>query len=61
MPPRGCAQLFGFAIAASWSAAAEAIIGIATDKPATRPNANLILLICILISKVELLVDKTKG
>jgi hypothetical protein len=47
--------LFASFIAASWSAAADATIGIATDIPATKPSANLILLICILISKVLLL------
>ena len=36
--------------ATSWSAAAEATIGIANDAPTTKPRASLILLICILES-----------
>jgi hypothetical protein len=43
--------LFAFAIAASWSAAADAIIGIAAERPATKPSANLIALNFIFISK----------
>jgi hypothetical protein len=47
--------LFASFIAASWSAAADATIGIANAAPATKPKASLILLICISISKVKLL------
>jgi hypothetical protein len=36
--------LFAFAIAASWSAAADATIGIANVAPATKPKASLIVL-----------------
>jgi hypothetical protein len=47
--------LFALAIAASWSAAADATIGIANVAPATKPKASLIVLNFIFISKVILL------
>jgi hypothetical protein len=49
--------LFAFAIAASWSAAADATIGKANVAPATKPSASLIELSFIFVSK-EIKINK---